>query len=178
MKIDSKLTFEEAIAGKEIPEDVKNSLILIDVEYVSFDNEIHRGQLVVNKKIEKDVREIFEGLLEMKFPIEKMIPIVKYNWSDEDSMADNNTSCFNYRFIHGTQKLSKHSYGIAIDLNPRLNPVTDNGKNYPIGAEYDQTKPGTITKDGEVVRLFLGRGFIWGGNWTTPVDRHHFQKEI
>ena len=45
-----------------------------------------------------------------------------YGANDEKSMAANNTSAFNYRVISGTTKLSNHSYGMAIDINPRINP--------------------------------------------------------
>lgn len=44
-------------------------------------------------------------------------------------MSDNNTSAFNYRTIAGTDRLSKHGQGLAVDINPRYNPCvrTKNG---------------------------------------------------
>ena len=46
----------------------------------------------------------------------------EYNAEDEASMADNNSSCFNFRFISHTTKISNHGKGMAIDINPLYNP--------------------------------------------------------
>lgn len=43
-------------------------------------------------------------------------------------MLDNNTSCFNYRIVDGTDHLSKHALGCAIDINPFYNPYVVFGK--------------------------------------------------
>ena len=93
--IDCSYTFEEAISGIEIPSSIISELRLLEVEYYSFDDKLHRGQLVVNKKVEKDIKIIFSLIKELKFPIAKVIPSVKYNWDDEASMNDNNTVAFN-----------------------------------------------------------------------------------
>ncbi len=175
--IDSDLTFEEAIEGTKAPDEVKKSLVLLDVEYYSFDGKLHRGQLVIDKAVENDVREVFELIKKSRFPVGKVIPIVKYGWSDDASMEDNNTSAFNYRYVAGTKRLSNHSFGRAVDINPFLNPVIySNGKISPSGAKYDPAKPGTFHKDHPVVKEFLSRGWRWGGNWNSLKDNHHFDK--
>ena len=133
--IDSDLTFREAIEGTKAPDNVIKSLVLLDVEYYSFDGKLHRGQLVIDKAVENDVREVFDFIKESRFPVQKVVPIVEYRWSDNASMEDNNTSAFNYRYIAGTKRLSNHSYGRAVDMNPFLNPVIySNGKRSPSGA--------------------------------------------
>lgn len=96
IKIDSQLTFEESIAGVELPKQILNQLELIEVQYFSFDGKLHQGQLLVNKKASTDLIEIFKIIKETKFPVAKVIPIVKYNWDDDKSMLDNNTTAFNY----------------------------------------------------------------------------------
>lgn len=176
--IDCNYTFEKAIENKEFPEKIKNSLMLLDVDYYSFDGKLHQGQLVIHKKLAEDIKEIFEQLRENHFPIEKVIPIVKYNWDDEKSMQDNNTSAFNYRLVKGTNKLSNHAYGTAIDINPFLNPQITKGVSYPEGSVYDPNKKGTITKNSLVVKLFSGKGWVWGGNWIHTKDYQHFEKII
>ena len=88
---DCNYTFEEAIAGIEIPKSIIKQLTLIEVEYYSFDEKLHHGQIIGNQKAAKDIKEIFEFIKSTKFPIAKVIPVVKYNWSDEASMNDNNT---------------------------------------------------------------------------------------
>ncbi|MDZ7624772.1 MAG: hypothetical protein U5J96_10065 [Ignavibacteriaceae bacterium] len=100
--IDSDVAFEEAVAGISIPQSILENLRLVDVYYYGFDEKIHKGQLVVHKDVVLDVIEIFELIRESRFPIGKVVPISKYGWSDENSMKDNNTSAFNYRFISGS----------------------------------------------------------------------------
>jgi hypothetical protein len=173
--IDSNMTFEEAIAGTKAPRDIIDFLCLIDVCYFAFDSRLHRGQLVVHRSVEKDVIEIFKLIEQLKFPIARVFPIVKYDWSDDASMADNNTSAFNYRFVMGTERLSHHAYGRAVDINPYLNPVIDeDGRIDPAGATYVPERPGTFSETHPIVREFLNRGWRWGGNFSSSVDYHHF----
>ena len=174
--IDSDLTFEESIAGITIPASIKNNLVLIEVQYYSFDEKLHQGQLLVHKSVVKDLKEIFEIIKEIKFPIYKAVPIVKYGWNDEASMLANNSSCFNYRKQKGTNIISYHSKGLAIDINPLLNPHIKNNKSIPTGAIYDKTKPGTLTASSQVVKEFKKRGWTWGGNWRSSKDYQHFEK--
>ena len=175
--IDADMSFEQAVAGSPAPKAVIDSLCLIDVNYYSFDGKIHKGQLVINKAVKKDIEDIFKLILKEKFPIGKCIPIVKYKWSDDASMEDNNTSSFNYRFIAGTKRISNHSYGKAIDINPFKNPVEHkDGRISPKGAKYDSTAPGTFTAENPIVKEFLKRGWRWGRNFTEYHDNHHFDK--
>ena len=169
------MTLEEALAGKEIPNEIKNNLTLVSVPYFSFGGEVRDGQLVVHKEVASEVQEIFKKLLERRFPIQQIVPIVAYDWNDNASMSANNTSAFNYRFIYGTNRLSYHSYGRAIDINPAINPYSqNNGTIVPPDARYDITNPGTITI--EIASLFKSRGWEWGGDWKTETDWQHFQK--
>jgi hypothetical protein len=177
MIIDSDVTFNEAIAGKEAPKEITAALVLLNVEYYSFDGKLHRGQLVVHKDLEKDLREIFAMIKEKKFPVEKVIPVNKYKWDDDLSMKDNNTSAFNYRVVAGTKKLSNHAAGRAVDINPLLNPMIKNGKASPGGAQYKPGVKGTITADSFIVEEFLKRGWEWGGNWKNYKDYQHFDKK-
>lgn len=174
--IDSDFSLPEAITGITIPDSIKKNLILLDVEYYSFDNKLHRGQLVINKIIKKDVEEIFLLIKKNKFPVGKVIPVVKYNWSDDSSMIDNNTSCFNYRNIEGSNKYSNHALGLAVDINPLQNPMIKNKKIYPPDAKYDIKVKGTLTRNSILVKEFTKRGWSWGGNWKTLKDYQHFEK--
>lgn len=176
--IDSDLSFEEAIEGLEIPTHIKENLDIVEVNYISFDLCIHRGQLVVHQDLKDDVKKIFDSLLCVNFPIYKVVPIVKYNWSDSLSMANNNTSCFNYRNVKGTKKLSDHSYGRAIDINPMQNPFINHRTKVPspLNGKYDVINKGTILKDSSVVRIFKSSNWKWGGNWKYTKDYQHFYK--
>lgn len=163
------------------PKAILAAQCLIEVPYHSFDGRCHIGQIVVHEAIVTDVREIFLALLAIDFPIAKMIPLAdpRYGWDDDRSMRDNNTSGFNYRPIEGTNRISWHGFGLALDINPLHNPCIRSGDRVsPRGAHYDPTVYGTIIDDAPIVRLFLERGFVWGGHWEDFKDYQHFEKPI
>ncbi|MGB4016704.1 M15 family metallopeptidase, partial [Petrimonas mucosa] len=174
--VDSRLTFQEAIAGTKAPDEILDQLVLIDVVYRSTDLKVHQGQILTNKKIEEDIREIFTFMLENNFVVEKAIPVVAYDWNDSLSMADNNSYSFCYRNI----SYSKHAKGLAIDINPRLNPLrwkNENRPNQPVGAVRDTTVNGTLYPGHVVVEEFKRRGFRWGHTFSKYYDDHHFEKQ-
>ena len=104
-------------------------------------------------------------------------PITCFGWSDEASMAADNCSAFNYRLIAGTDRLSRHAAGRAIDINPFENPaITLNGIVCPAGAAYRPGEPGTFGDGDRVVRAFKKRGWRWGGEFSHLHDYHHFEK--
>lgn len=176
--VDSKMTFEQATKGTKAPKELLDSIVLLDVEYYSTDKKIHQGQILVHKVVLDDVKYFFQMLMEEKFPLKQVIPIVKYKWDDDASMSANNSSAFNYRFIAGTTRLSNHSFGKALDINPFFNPViyTDPPKTSPKGAKYIPGNPGVFSADGRIVTEMKKRGWRWGGDWTTLKDNHHFDK--
>lgn len=175
--LDCNYTFEEAIKGIEIPNSISKQLTLISVEYYSFDDRLHKGQLVVNKKAAKDIEEIFNFIKESKFPIDKVIPAVKFNWDDDASMNDNNTVAFNYRKVKGSKVLSAHSYGMAIDINPLQNPHIKGKVIQPYKGKYNVNASGTIIRDSKLVKEFVKRGWQWGGRWKSSKDYQHFEKK-
>ena len=100
---------------------------LADLEYLQvlhYDTAgiVRRGELICNKAISTDLLEIFQALYEARYPIASLRLIDDYDADDERSMTANNSSCFNYRPIAGTTRLSAHSRGMAIDINPLYNP--------------------------------------------------------
>jgi len=175
--VHSDMTLEKSLKGTKAPKEFLDSMILIDVEYYNFDEKLCKGQLVINKVIKQDIVEAFELIKKIKFPIEKVVPIVEYNWSDDRSMEDNNTSAFNYRFVANTTRLSNHSWGRAIDFNPVQNPaVYNDGSKAPKNANYNIKAKGTLTEEHELVVFFKSRGWRWGGDWTSLKDYQHFDK--
>ena len=145
----------------------------------------HVGEMVCNKAIADDLIEIFKELYRQKYPIQRIRLIDDYDASDERSMRDNNSSCFCYRRISGTTKLSKHAQGMAVDINTLYNPYVRTGKNErrivepATATKYvDRRKsfPYKIVKGDLLHRLFLQHGFKWGGSWRTMKDWQHFEK--
>lgn len=177
-KVDSSMSFEEATKGTTAPKELLDSIALLDVIYYSTDKLKHQGQILVHKSVEEDVKYFFQMALEEKFTIKQVIPIVSYAWSDDASMSANNSSAFNYRFIAGTTRLSNHSFGKAIDINPYFNPVIykDPPSTSPKGAKYKPGNAGVFTADSRIVKEMKKRGWRWGGDWTSLKDYHHFDK--
>jgi peptidoglycan LD-endopeptidase CwlK len=174
---DSSMSFEQSIEGTKAPKNIIDSLEILTVEYYDANGKLRSGQFVVNIAVAQDVKEAFEILKKSKFPVAKVIPIVEFAWDDNASMNANNSSAFNYRFIAGTERLSHHATGRAIDINPIQNPVIySDGKISPRGAKYNPNVPGTFTADSEVVKFLKSRGWRWGGDWTSLKDYHHFDK--
>lgn len=180
---------KEYITGKSYT--VNNTITYDDlshvvVSYVDFNGNTKTGELIVNQKVADDVVNIFKELYEHSYPIEKIRLIDEYGADDDSSMADNNTSAFNYRKIDGTDTLSDHSYGIAIDINPLYNPYVrtnmgDRNVLPPNGEKYaDRTLdfPHKITNEDFCCQTFKKYGWQWGGDWVSPIDYQHFYKSL
>lgn len=177
--VDSRLTLAAALAGTPAPAAITDALCLLEVDYYAFDDKLHRGQLVVHKRLREEAAEIFAIIRARRFPVAKVIPIVHYAWSDEASMADNNSSAFNYRLIAGTNRLSRHAEGLAIDINPFQNPIIySDGTSLPAGGEYRPGAAGALDREGPVVQAFAVRGWQWGGDFANLRDYHHFEKSF
>lgn len=148
--------------------------------------EILLGELICHREIAEDLISIFKTLYKQSYPIERMVLVDNYRADDELSMAANNSSAFNFRYISGTKRLSNHSYGLAIDINPLYNPYirTLGGRvivSPEASKEYaDRTisHPYMIKKGDLCHREFLKHGFQWGGSWSGRKDYQHFEKKI
>ena len=66
--------------------------------------------------------------------------------------------CYNFRKIAGSNNLSNHSFGCAIDLSPGTNGFN---------------MKGTISNI--VVTAFDNQGFFWGGRYRGRTDPMHFE---
>lgn len=71
---------------------------------------------------------------------------------------------YNYRVIKDTDRLSAHSYGIAIDINVKYSSYWKWDKTY----NYRNLIPY------QIVKIFEDNGFIWGGKWY-HYDTMHFE---
>ena len=159
-----------------------DDLRLVKVLYWGFDNQTHMGELIVNKAVAEEMMEIFEEVYAVRYPIEKIRLVSEYKNSDEASMEDNNTSSFNYREVTNASGFSLHAYGLAIDINPKMNPyVTDdyvlpsNGMAY---VDREQNIPGMIQEGDALHKAFTSRGWSWGGDWDGLKDYQHFSKSL
>ena len=141
------------------------------------------GELICNVRLAESLTDIFKKLFTENYPIEKIRLIDEYDADDELSMRDNNSSCFNFRYVSYTNRISLHGYGMAIDINPLYNPyikVVDGKKIIAPdnSADFeDRTKnfPYKITEDDLCCKLFAEHGFKWGGrDLPGELDYQHF----
>lgn len=160
----------------------------VQVAYKNFEGKIKQGEIIVLEAVSPFVRLIFQELFQQGFPLHKIIPIDHYKGDDDLSMAENNSSAFNYRPIAGKTILSIHSYGLAIDINPVQNPYMGNSfineqkkcgsiEVWPIaGLEYINRRHQKAGMVEPIVSIFHKYGFRdWGGDWKDLMDYHHFQ---
>jgi D-alanyl-D-alanine carboxypeptidase-like protein len=155
-------------------------LRLLRVSHWGFDGSVHRGRLVVHRDEAQRMLLAMRSLFRQHFPIRQMRLVDAYGADDRRSMAADNTSAFNCRFVAGRPGVwSEHAYGRAIDLNPIENPyVTASGYvSPPAGAPFANRakhRQGMAHRDGPAVRAFAAAGWEWGGNWPWPKDYQHF----
>ncbi len=158
-------------------------LRLVSCLIIDKDGMTHKGQLVVNWRIANKVCRIMRELYQARYPIERMELIDRYNADDELSMRANNSSAFNFRRVARSRRLSAHSRGLAIDINPLYNPCVRTVKGKRVvqpatGSRYLDRKANfdyKITRGDLCHRLFTQAGFRWGGDWRTVKDYQHFE---
>jgi hypothetical protein len=185
----SKISDEifKRIEGKTFKTDCtlpRDDLRYLNLLHKDLNGNILKGEMICNKYIAKDLITIFKKLYESNYPIEKIRLMDEYDADDERGMRDNNSSCFNFRLISHTKKISKHGLRLAVDINTLYNPyhkIVD-GKEIiepSTGKPYlDRKKdfPYKIDENDLCYKLFTESGFIWGGNcWDDRKDYQHFE---
>ena len=194
-EIKSLFTIEEIseeifkrIYGKSYKADCivsKEQLRYLRMLYYGFDDKTHVGEMIVNVSIAEDIKDIFYLLYQEKYQIERMVLVDEYQADDVLSMAANNTSSFNYRKIDGMSVMSKHSRGMAVDVNPKQNPyvriingeVNCQPQSGEIYMDREKDFPHKIDHEDLCYCLFRTYGFTWGGDWEDMKDYQHFQKQ-
>ena len=142
--------FFQALYGKDKPAIEKN-LVMIDWPTLKGNKKLPVNRIGgVDKKLYAIGQEI------------AALPEKERIWAE-------GASTFEYRVIKDTDRLSMHSYGIAIDLAPTKTQYWKGeatSETAKIG--YKNTMPLSI------VRIFEKHGFIWGGRWY-HYDTMHFE---
>lgn len=102
----------------------------------------------------------------LKKVMEELIPLSNQNVKVRNNTFPTNGT-FNYRFIAGTNRLSPHSFGIAIDL------VRDKRDYWQWASKAEGLKR-LESYPREIVQVFEKHNFIWGGKWA-HFDILHFE---
>ena len=176
------------ITGSSYPTEPQDDISYEDLNYVrvlhyNFEGDICIGELIVAADLADEVTQIFYQLFLAEYPITSIILIDEFGGSSGDnaSMSANNTSAFNYRLVAGTNRLSNHALGRAIDINPMMNPYVQGSHVSPENGEafVDRSNMslGMIDEDDLCYQLFTQYGWEWGGAWTSCKDYQHFEKE-
>lgn len=153
----------------------------VHILHIGTDGQAHTGELIVHMTIAEEILDIFYELYNYGYLIESVRLVDDFGADDNASMSVNNTSCFNARNMSGSDALSWHAYGLAIDINPLYNPYfLDGDVCLPASARsyVDRTQDFNmkIDKNDICYRVFDKHGFTWGGSWENPKDYMHFEK--
>lgn len=89
--------------------------------------------------------------------------------SKQRKLAAATSGPFNWRFIHGTKRLSVHSFAIALDVAVKQADYWRWAK-----ANKDGAIPYKNRIPHEIAAVFEAQGFIWGGKWY-HYDTMHFE---
>lgn len=176
------------IVGHSLPHDAtvsRDDLCYLRLSYIDFEGREREGEMICNRAIADDLLYIFRRLHEARYPIASLRLIDDFDADDERSMCANNTSCFCYRVVAGSKKLSRHALGMAVDLNPLQNPCVrrradgETTVQPSTATSYTDRKRSfkhKIDRHDLAYRLFTERGFKWGGAWRSVKDYQHFEK--
>lgn len=135
----------------------------------------------------KDKKAIEKNLVKIEWPTLKgsiKLPVNKVGGVDKqlfligqeiaklpknDRIWAEGATTYCYRVIKDTDRLSMHSYGIAIDLAPtKTHYWKDENPSETAHIGYKNTMPMSI------IKIFEKHGFIWGGRWY-HYDTMHFE---
>lgn len=182
----------EYINGKSYQEN--ENIQLSDLRYIkvlhyNYQHGIQIGEIIVNEAVAKEIKDIFMTLFISQYEIQSMYLPDRYwtgdgNTTDTASCDANNTSGFFYRTVGGTNSLSKHAMGKAVDINPQQNPYVSYKTGAPVCehenalAYIDRTTglDHMITEQDLCYYEFVRRGYTWGGAWNSIKDYQHFEK--
>jgi len=160
-----------------------DKLALVEVTHWGFDDEVHRGKLVVHRRFDDEILAVMKRLFKLRYSIRRIELIDRYDADDHRSMNADNTSAFNCRYVAGTQRWSMHAYGLAIDVNPIENPyVSGSHVSPPAGeplADRSRGAPGMIHDGDEVEEAFAKKaGWEWLGDGPQLIrDYQHFSAD-
>ena len=173
------------VSGDELPHSYRSgcpvgpdSLRRLEVSYLDYAGSPQIGNVIVAQGTTAALTRVFDRAYAAGFPIQRMASVDAYSGNDVASMAAGNTSAFNCRKVVGNPyRISQHSYGNAIDINPAQNPYVSGGVVYPAGSgtylNRKDRRQGMHVNGTAVLDTMRAEGWAWGARWSEP-DYHHF----
>lgn len=162
----------------------RSRLSLVETNFRGFDGYRHRGQLIVGRAIGPKIKRAFQRFYKAKYPIRRMQLVDVFGKNakgrpganDYRSMAADNTSSFNCRYVVGreaSRARSPHATGRSIDVNPWENPYVVGRNTWP-NRDYLNRRakhPAMLKSGSKATRIMRGIGCRWGGSY---LDYHHW----
>jgi hypothetical protein len=150
----------------------------VTVSFRGFDGRAHTGEMLVNARAATGLVTVFGTLFAAGYPIERMRITSTAELDAPPTGDDNNTDAYACRPVRASKIWSQHSYGLAVDVNPFLNPYHRGEIVLPeLATSYldrADVRPGMIRPDGPVVAAFAAIGWKWGGDYRSLKDFMHF----
>jgi len=147
---------------------------------LNYDPGRFRNQELLKKLYGKNKQEIEQNLVKLEWldgtkilfnqkqnasiQLKKVINELKTLPKKYTKYITNIAGTYNFRYIKDTNRLSAHSYGIAIDLNVKQSAYWKWDREYKFKNRIPK----------EIVDIFEKHGFIWGGRWY-HYDTMHFE---
>lgn len=156
-----------------------NDLRYLTLTFRGFDGLAHLGEMVVAASVAQDMVSVFDELFAADFPIEEMRLVTTADIEAPATGDGNNTAATVCRLTTGSSTtVSAHALGIAIDINPFMNPYLKGDVVLPerASAYLDRQRdlPGMIIEGSVAVRAFDRIGWTWGGRFNSLLDYQHF----
>ncbi len=163
-------------AGCPVP---RSGLRYLTVSFRGYDGAAHTGELVVAASQADGVVSVFRTLFDVDFPIEEMRLLGTADVDAPPTGDGNDTASFVCRPTTGqTSGFSAHAYGLALDLNPFVNPYLKGDLVLPeLASSYldrGDVRPGMVLAGSVAVRAFAEIGWQWGGDFQSLKDYQHF----
>jgi hypothetical protein len=150
------ITTTQATQKYGVPSKNPNYLTTLNLPYpmrLSWDKNVKVNKIQCHKLVADKLGKIFTELLEV-YGYEKIVELG----------IDLFGGCFNFRAMRGGSEYSRHSWGIAIDIDPERNQLKETSKTARFArAEYKQ-----------MIDIFYKHGFISLGR-EKNYDWMHFE---
>ena len=123
-------------------------LAYLNVSFRGFDGHAHTGELVLAASEAENVVSVFRALFAADYPIEEMRLPTTADLDAPPTGDGNDTAALVCRAARGQTSWSAHAYGLAVDVNPFLNPYHKGDVVLPERAsaylDRTRTQPGII----------------------------------
>lgn len=152
-----KLLFGDPVFDRETFE--RKHMILFDIpDDVNAAIKVIPNKIYLNKAISGPLTSVFRELITKGLHKE----IVTYD------------GCFNIRKQRGSNAISMHSYGIALDLNATWNPLIRNVQ----PSKWDELRKKHVRWSEPFLQVWRNNGFLCGADWKTVLDGMHFEYKV